>query len=360
MPDGREFDAGRAAAFGARMLDALNAGALCLMTSIGHRTGLFDALASPPAVSSAGLAARAGLDERYVREWLGAMTAAGVVEHDPEARTYRLPPEHAASLTRSAAPDNLAVYAQHIPGLAAVEDEIVACFRTGGGVPYERYARFHEVMAEDSGQSVLPVLETHILPLVPGLLDRLRAGIDVVDLGCGRGRAVNQLASRFPASRFVGFELDPDAVAFARAEAAGSGITNATFHARDLRGYAEEAAPSAFDLATTFDAVHDQPDPLSLVRGIRRTLRADGVYLAQDISGSGHHHGDRDHPLGTLLYTVSCMHCMSVSLAQGGAGLGAMWGRPQAEALFREAGFGTIAVHTLAHDPMNFYYVCRP
>ena len=111
---------------------------------------------------------------------------------------------------------------------------------------------------------------------------------------------------------------------------------------------------------TPFDAVHDQAQPLNVLTGIRRSLRDGGVYLAQYIKGSSHHHHDRDHPLGTLLYTVSCMHCMTVSLAQGGEGLGAMWGREVAERYFRDAGFGRVEVHELTHDIQNYYYVCRP
>ncbi len=110
---------------------------------------------------------------------------------------------------------------------------------------------------------------------------------------------------------------------------------------------------------TTFDAVHDQARPMAVLRGIRRSLAEGGVYLCQDIKGSSHHHLDRGHPLGTLLYTISCMHCMTVSLAQDGEGLGAMWGRETAGRYFREAGFGSVEVHELPHDPQN-YYVCRP
>ena len=201
------LDDAKVSAFEERIVGALNAGAFCLMTSIGHRTGLFDAMAEMRPSTSGQIAAAAGLNERYVREWLGAMLTSEVVEHDPEAGTYSLPPEHAARLTRAASPANLALQAQYIPFLGTVEDEIVACFRKGGGVPYTRYGRFHELMAEDSGQSVLPMLRDHILPLVPGLIDRLKRGIRVLDVGCGRGRAVNLLASLFPNSRFAGYEL---------------------------------------------------------------------------------------------------------------------------------------------------------
>ena len=162
------------AEFAERLIEVLNAGMLALMTSLGHRTGLFDAMASLPPATSVQLAEASGLDERYVREWLGAMTTGGIVDHDPVAMTFVLPPERAAWLTRAAGPENLALQAQYVGLLAQVEDQIVGCFRHGGGVPYSEFKRFHEVMAEDSGQTIVAALFDHVLPLVPGLIERLR------------------------------------------------------------------------------------------------------------------------------------------------------------------------------------------
>jgi SAM-dependent methyltransferase len=351
-------DPARAEAFAERMAQTLNDAALALMISVGHRTGLFDAHAEIGPATSGELAEAAGLHERYVREWLAAMTTGAVVEYDPENETYRLPPEHAGWLTRAASPNNLAVTAQYIPVLGAVEDDIVRVFREGGGVPYERFGRFHEVMEDESQQSVLSGLFTHILPLVPGAEERLERGSSLVDLGCGRGRALIALAEHFPNSRFVGFDLSPAAVAYARERAAG--LDNVTFEVRDLSTFDADAEPGAFELATTFDAVHDQARPLALLRGIRRTLTPDGTYLMQDIYGTSHVHEDVGNELGTFLYTISCLHCMTVSLAQGGEGLGAMWGDERARALLAEAGFGAVELHRLDHDPVNAYYVARP
>jgi len=343
--------------FAERLLRALNDGALCLMVSIGHRTALFDTMSRLAPATSDEIAAEAGLQPRYVREWLGAMVTGRVVEYDPETGRYRLPAEHAASLTRAAAADNMAVFAQYIGELGRVEGDIVECFRKGGGVPYEKFTRFHEVMAEDSGQSVLSCLESHILPLVPGLTERLEQGIRVLDLGCGRGRILQRLAVSYPNSRFVGMDLSEEATAYARTQAVGLG--NIEYVARDLSDFDRTAEPDAFDLVTTFDAIHDQAKPLNVLKGIRRTLRPDGVYLMQDISGSSHVHKDVEHPLGTLLYTVSCMHCMTVSLAQGGEGLGAMWGEEKTQEYLRRAGFRSINVNRLAHDVQNNWYVVR-
>jgi 2-polyprenyl-3-methyl-5-hydroxy-6-metoxy-1,4-benzoquinol methylase len=284
------------------------------------------------------------------------MVVGGVVEHDPHDETYRLPPEHAAWLTRAANPDNIAVAAQFVPVLASVEDRIVESFREGGGVPYSAFGRFHEVMAEDSGQTGLAALTDSILPLVPGLAERLEEGIDVLDVGCGSGRAMNLLARKFPNSRFVGYDFSEEAIARAREEAAESGATNVRFEVKDVTVLGEEAS---YDLVTTFDAIHDQANPAAVLKGIAAALRPDGVYLMQDIAGSSNLHNNMDHPLGPFMYTVSTMHCMTVSLAQGGEGLGTMWGEEKATEMLKEAGFGEVKVERLPHDFQNTYYIAK-
>ncbi|MBA1145882.1 class I SAM-dependent methyltransferase [Ectothiorhodospiraceae bacterium WFHF3C12] len=345
--------------FEGRIVNALNEAGMLLMMSLGHRLGLFNILADGHAVNSASLAAESGCNERYVREWLGAMSVAGVLEIDPESGTYRLPPEHAALITAHGEA-NLAVYAQFIGLLGGVEDDVLGCFRRGGGVPYERFARFHEVMAEDSGQTVLPVLFDAILPLVDGLPKRLEQGIDVLDAGCGRGKALMAMAARYPRSRFLGYDLSREAIDWASEQARLAGLDNVRFEVRDLGDFDRTADPGRFDLVTTFDAIHDQANPLGLLKGIRRSLKPGGVYLAQDIHGSSHHHEDREHPMGAFLYAVSTMHCMTVSLAQGGEGLGTMWGRERAHAYFARAGFGRVEVRQLEHDVQNDYWILRP
>ncbi|MGQ0813510.1 MAG: class I SAM-dependent methyltransferase [Gemmatimonadota bacterium] len=351
------FDPNKAEAFAGRFLTALNEGALCLMVSVGHRTGLFDVMSQSPPATSQEIAARAGLHERYVREWLGALVTSRVIDLDPITSRFSLPPEHAGFLTRAAAADNIAVFAQYVALMGCVEDEIVECFRKGGGVPYERFPRFHEVMAEDSGQSVLTTLESHILPLVPAIADRLATGIRVLDVGCGRGRIMTRLAELFPRSSFVGIDLSPDAIGFARAEATKKGLTNIEFLVADASNFDELAQPESFDFITTFDAIHDQAKPLNVLKGIQRALRSDGVYLMQDVNGTSHMDKDIEHPIGTFLYTVSCMHCMTVSLAQGGEGLGTMWGEETTREYLEQAGFRSIMTHRLAHDIQNNWYV---
>ncbi len=355
--DRLEYDERKAEAFADQLVATLNHGAVCLMISIGHRTGLFDTLRELPPATSAEIARKADLAERYVREWLGAMVTARIVELDADGVHYQLPPEHAAFLTRAAAADNLAVFTQYVSVLGSVEDDVVRCFERGGGVPYEKYCRFHAVMAEDSGQSVLSSLESHILPLVPRMRERLQQGARMLDAGCGRGRILIHLAGKFPSSRFVGMDLSRDAIEHARAEATRRNLENVEFVCSDLGTFQETAPRESFDFITTFDAVHDQAAPLNLLLGIHRALKPDGVYMMQEIKGSSHVGGNMNHPIAPFLYTISCMHCMTVSLAQGGEGLGAMWGEEKAREYLSRAGFRSVEKNELAHDIQNDWYV---
>ncbi len=354
---GPTIDSTRAEQFAQKMIGAINGASIAIMTSIGHRTGLFDVLATLPPATSERIARAASLDERYVREWLGAMVTGGVVEYDPALRLYSLPVEHAAFLTRAASPNNLAVTTQFIPVLASVEDGILDCFRNGGGLPYSAFPRFHEVMAEESAQTVVSALFEHILPLAPGVVEALERGIDVLDVGCGSGRALAEMAKRFPKSRFVGYDLCEETVATARQGAKALGLENIAFEQKDVAALGEQGR---FDLITAFDAIHDQARPAAVLEGIRRSLAEGGTFLMQDIAGSSHVHKNLDHPIGPFGYTVSCLHCMTVSLAQGGEGLGAMWGEEKALEMLSEAGFFRIEVRRLDHDIINSYYVARP
>ena len=353
------FDTDKAESFSEKLLKALNYGSLSLMISIGHRTGIFDAMRTLPSSTSEEVAEASGLNERYVREWLGAMVTAGVIDVDPTSTKYTLPAEHAAFLTRAAGADNFAVFTQYIGLLGSVEDKIVECFKKGGGVPYEDFMRFHTVMAEDSGQSVLSSLETHVLSLVPGLTDRLAKGISVLDIGCGQGRILNRLAELYSNSRFTGMDISVEAIGKARTYASQKRLGNVEFVVRDLSDFDETAESERFDFITSFDAIHDQIKPLNVLKGIQRALKSDGIYLMQDIRGSSQVFNNVGHPIGTFLYTISTMHCMTVSLSQGGEGLGAMWGEEKAREYLEKAGFKSIETNQLAHDIQNNWYVVR-
>ncbi len=346
-------------AFGERFVSILNESSLGLMISIGYRVGLFEAMKGMAPSTSAEIAAAANLDERYTREWLGAMATGAIVDVDDEGLRFHLPEARAAMLTESGEGECLAHLAQYISLMGSVEDKILDCFHRGGGVPYSEYPRFHEVMAADSRQSVVGAILEHILPLDPRLTLSLDNGIRVLDVGCGRGYALRLLAAEFPKSSFVGYDLSDEAIEFARAEAREAGLENVVFEKRDLTSFDKDAPEGAFNLVTAFDAIHDQARPDRVLRGIRRALKDDGLLLMQDIGASSNVAENRDHPIGPLLYTISCLHCMTVSLAQGGMGVGAMWGEQMTLRFLEEAGFGNTKRYSLDHDIQNYYYLAR-
>jgi 2-polyprenyl-3-methyl-5-hydroxy-6-metoxy-1,4-benzoquinol methylase len=354
---GPGLDEEKLEAFAERMLQIVNLGMTANMMSIGHQVGLFDAMAALPThATSEEIAASAELDERYVREWLGAMTTAGIVEYDGGKGGYLLPPEHAALTTRAAGPNNFAAYTQFIPMCGSIEPELLNSFRDGGGVPYSSYPRFHSAMRELSAAVFDATLVDVTLPLVPGLGERLRSGISVADVGTGSGHAVNVMAKAFPNSTFTGFDIAEEALAVGRAEAEEWGLTNASFVVRDA---AHLDDVGTFDFITTFDAVHDQVDPHAMVQGIFDMLEPGGHWLCVDIQASSHVGENISHPMAPFLYSVSCSHCMTVSLAHDGAGLGAVWGVQTARSMFTEAGFVDIEIHHVEGDVTNNYYVCR-
>jgi len=344
-------------AFRQRLQDIHNGGALSIAISLGHRLGLFDVMAALPPSTSQEVAAAARLDERYVLEWLSALTTGEVVAWDPVTETFVLPPEHASLLTRRASPENMAVSLQFVPLLASVEDALVTRFREGGGLGYEHFERFHEVMAEMSSQTVVSALFDQVLPLVPELPARLQQGIEVMDVGCGRGRALVALASAHPNSHFVGVDISAEAIAVGQARADALRLHNIHFEVRDAARLPEDRHA---DLVVAFDAIHDQAEPAAVLEGIRRTVPDDGVFLMQEMATSSHLEENREHPLGAFLYTLSFAHCMTVSLARGGAGLGTCWGHERATEMLAEAGFRSVTRHRLPHDPLNEFYVVRP
>jgi SAM-dependent methyltransferase len=340
--------------FAERMLGAINGAAVTLMVSIGNRTGLFATMAELPASTSAQIAEAAGLQERYVREWLGALVAGGIVRYDAGTRRYVLPPEHAALLTPAAGPDNLAAFAQEMASLGRAEDPVVDRFRRGGGLSLDIYDEHLGVLAEETRAMYDAALIDSILPLVPGLVERLVGGIDVLDVGSGHGHAVNVMGKTFPASTFTGYDLSEPAIAVARAEAAELGLTNARFALRDAATLDE---PQSYDFVTSFIAIHDHTRPTETLAAIARSLRPGGVFLMVEAALSSELADNIDHPVAPALYAISCLACTPMSLADGGEGLGLTWGQQLARRMLTEAGFRSVEVHQLPGDILFSYFV---
>ncbi len=353
---GREpqpLDEQKVRAFAGKLFGFYNGAMLTFMVDIGRRTGLFEAAARGPA-TSAELATRAGLHERYVREWLAALTAGGVFVHEPVAGVFTLPPEHAASLTGDGGANlsrlslSATLLAKHVPAVAAA-------FASGGGVPYAAY-RPEFTVEQDivaRGRHDAFLLSGYLA--VGDLRERLAAGGRVADVGCGTGHAVNLMGRAFPDSTFIGFDIAEDALALGAEEARAFGLSNVRFERHDA---AELPVEPPFDLITSFDAIHDQARPAAALRRVRQALASGGVYLMVEPRAGSRLEDNLKNPGAPFAYAVSVLHCLTVSLAEGGTGLGTLWGEELARQMLAEAGFTAIDV-TPAPDRLNNLFVCR-
>lgn len=346
-------DAVRVEEFSLELLSHYTSGMLTLMVDLGHRTGLFGAAAEGPATSEE-LAARAGMQERYVREWLAALVTGGIVDYDPPSATYTLPPDHAVVLTGDSAA-NLAPLAQINTHLATHLHQVAAAFRDGGGVPYSEFRpEFTAVMDAASRATFDELLVDHWLALLPEVAERLRHGARVADIGCGTGHAALVLARAFPASNFVGIEIAEDAVASAVAEAQRSSVTNVRYEVADAATFTTD---EALDVAFSFDAIHDQADPRAVVERIHTALVSGGVYVMVEPAASSRLEDNLANEMAPWVYGVSTLHCLTVSLAEGGTGLGAAWGHQRACQMLAEVGFVDIRTFDAPGDPLDMFFV---
>lgn len=302
---------------------------------IGDRLGLFTAMADSGPVTSEELADRTGLQERYVREWLAAMAAAEYVTYQPDTARYELPAEHALPLVDETFPFFVGGFIEFIVPWVSVAPKVAAAFRNGGGVaqhdyPAETWEAIERASAPFQQQRLVDWLQG-----VPTVGDRLSAGGSLVDVGCGSGGAAIVLAQAFPKAHITGYDIHPPSIERARRNAVDAGVTDrVTFEVAD--GVTLPA--DTFDIATTFDVVHDAADPAGLLRAIRGTLTANGTYLAVEMNAADTVE-DNIGPVGRLLYSASLLYCMTTSLAQGGAGLGTCMGQRRFRALTDDAGF---------------------
>jgi SAM-dependent methyltransferase len=348
-----QIDQGKLDAFMGKALTDLSGTTATVLAFLGDRLGLFRALAGAPATSEE-LAARAGVHERYAREWLHGMTAAGYLEADGDR--FLLPAEQAEALAAEGGPFFLGGVQQELMGMLHPLDALTEAFRSGGGVPQSAYpADAWDGMRRFSQGWFDNLLLQEWIPAAAETREKLDAGARYADVGCGSGLAVIKLAQAFPQSRFVGYDAFAGQVERARAAAEAAGVgERVRFEVRDVA----EGVDETFDVISTFDVVHDAVDPAALLRGIRDALAPDGIYLMLEMN-SADDPADNVGPLATLFYGFSVIYCMTTSLAHGGAGLGTC-GCPPAKVreLSAAAGFGRVERLPL-ENPFNILYAIR-
>lgn len=350
-----EADRRAAGEFARTMVGHLSSAMVVTMLELGRRTGLLDALAHGPRTVEE-LASDRGIRPRYLQEWLGAVVTGGVVVHDPAAGTFHLPPERAAALT-APSPYNLSGMVTIAAGTAGSLDQLETAFRHGGGIGYgEHVLEVDEVIDRLSRHRYDALLVGVYLAQVPGLVQRLEAGARVLELGCGRGHASRLIAEAFPASRVVGLDLSTDAVAEARHRAELAGLANLTH----VAGSATHPPDGPWDLVCAFDVIHDLAQPHDVLAATRSVVAADGLFLMIDSGAPPTLAEQAQLPWAPMMYGVSIGHCLTVSLAQDGEGLGALWGREAALGALAEAGFHPVESYELKGDPMDLLYVAHP
>jgi SAM-dependent methyltransferase len=352
-----EVDLARTGEFAGKVLGDVSAAIVTILAGLGDRLGLFKALAAAGPATSAALAARAGVSERYAREWLGGMTAAGYIQYDPASRSFTLPAAHAAVLAQEGGPFFVGGPYELLLAEIGQLDRLEQAFRTGEGIPPSAYDdHLWEGQERFSAGWVEHQLTQVWLPALPGVQAQLARGAAVADVGCGRGRALIKLAQVYPNSYFVGYDAFEPLVAAATANARAAGVAD---RVRFQHLDATRGLPAQYDLITTFDVIHDAGDPPAMARAIREALKPGSAYLCVEINCSDTLE-ENAGPLGALFHGISVLYCLPASLAAGGPGLGTLGlPHPALEELCRAAGFGNVRRLPL-ENPFNSVYEITP
>jgi ubiquinone/menaquinone biosynthesis C-methylase UbiE len=322
---------------------------------IGHQLGLYQALAAEPA-SAAELAARTGTNPRYVAEWLRGQAAGGYVEHDASSDTYSMTEEQAFALTN---PDG-AIYAPgaFVLALGALKavPRITEAFRSGTGMGWHEHDNDVFVGCEQFFRpGYIANLTSSWIPSLDGVQDKLTAGATVADIGCGLGASTILLAREYPDSRFTGSDYHDGSIEIARKRAGDAGVADrASFEVASASSF----SGTGYDLATTFDCLHDMGDPLAAARHVRQALDRDGTWLIVEPYAADEVAGNMN-PVGRVYYSFSTMLCVPNALSQpGGYSLGAQAGEAAIRQVVTDAGFTRF--RRTAETPFNLVYEARP
>jgi len=348
-------DPGKLEQFMGKMLGDMGAAMSGALVITGVKLGLYKALAKGPA-TSAELAERTGLAERYVREWLAAQAASGFIDCEPDSGIFSLSPEQHMVFANEDAPTYVAPAFEVIASAYIDEPKITEAFRTGGGVGWHEH---HECLFRGTENFFRPGYRANLvsawLPALDGAVARLEEGAKVADIGCGHGASTIIMADAFPHSRFIGFDYHDASIRRARAAAAEAGSpANLEFEVAS----AKDAPGSDYDLVCCFDCLHDMGDPVGAARRIRAMLKEDGWFMLVE-PFAGDSLADNLNPVGRMFYSASTFICTPASLSQEvGLALGAQAGEARLAKVLREAGFTRI--RRAAETPFNLVIEARP
>jgi 2-polyprenyl-3-methyl-5-hydroxy-6-metoxy-1,4-benzoquinol methylase len=361
-----EQDEARAAELNGRLFMAAVEATELATVVLGHRLGLYRALADGGPQTAADLAARAGIHSRYAREWLEQQSVAGIITAedggstaaegggDSETRRYALPPAHASVLLDADSPLYAVPLAELVPIVGKVDDQLVAAFQAGTGVPYDAYG-IHDAQAGFTRPLFVNLLANEWIPAIPELHERLRTDppARVVEIGCGEGVAAITLAQAYPAIRVDGFDLDEASIAQARRNAAEAGVADrVTFEVRDVT---DGSLRETYDAAFAFEMIHDLSRPVDALSTLRRVTADDGFVIVADEAVGDEFEAPGDE-LHRFFYAASVVHCLPVGMAeQPSAGTGTVIRPSTLRRYAQEAGFADIEILPIENDVWRFY-----
>ena len=352
-----EVDPSKTLEFAGRVMGNVSGFMVSTLAALGDRLGLFKCLASDGPATSQELAQRAGINQRYAREWLGGMMAAGYLTYDAATERFTLPSAHVPVLAQEGGLFFMGGGYQLMLAEIGQIDRVEKAFRTGDGVPLAAYGSGLLDGQERHGAGWTGNLLTQVwIPMMPEVQAKLERGAAVADIGCGRGLASIKLAQVFPNSYFVGYDAFEPVIAGAIQNARAAGVSDRVrFQVLD----SEAGLPAQYDIITTFDVVHDAANPERLLRAIRESLKPDGIYVCLELNCSDALE-ENAGPMGAFFHGISILYCMSTSLAHGGAGLGTL-GLPASKLrdLAIEAGFAEVRRLPM-EDPFNAVYLIKP
>tara|TARA_B100000029_G_scaffold515641_1_gene623689 strand:+ start:173 stop:1228 length:1056 start_codon:yes stop_codon:yes gene_type:complete len=341
--------------FTAKAFDDISGAMASGLVYIGVRTGLFRAMSGCGPMTLLEVVERSGLTSRYVEEWLNGMVCSGYLCYDPQRKTFELPDEHAFMLASDQTDHFIGGLYYAIPMMLQMAPKIAEVFFNGGGIPFTDYG--------DEGIEAIDIMNRGMyehrfadywLKSLPVVYDQLTNGANVLDFGCGTGRVILTLSSKFPRSRFVGLDTDNASITKAKKHAESiEHIKNVEFLCEDVQQF----EPSQkFDLITVCDCVHDLADPINTLRRLRRLLHSSGTMFIVEPKVADRLE-DNINSIGALYYGMSVFHCMTQSLADGGLGLGTCMGSARLKELSEDAGFGHFTKLEIKSQTTSFYSI---